>query len=249
MIDIPAIRKEWFLEQLEALKNAGIPNKDVAEKLKVLPQYINNIKNGNRGVSEKFALKFCKTFDINHNDLLKRIKTYGQNTESISIVYESQVDNPDRKKIPLFDDVRSIGGLNDQIADVSKPHSTPSEWIDAGDWFPEATSAIRHYSDSMVEYPSGSILVLKRVLDKRLILWGRNYSIETTEFRVTKRLQDGGPDYVLGYSSNMSVYPDGKLIHEPIRIPKETIRHIDLVLGCVTKEFSNGAIPIVKYEK
>lgn len=32
-----------------------------------------------------------------------------------------------------------------------------AEEIDAGDWFPEATAAIHHYGDSMVEYPSGSI--------------------------------------------------------------------------------------------
>lgn len=155
----------------------------------------------------------------------------------------------EKRKIPFYGDVSTIGGINQTIADVSTPHVHPSEWIDAGDWFPDATSAIRHYNDSMVEYPSGSILVLRRVVDRRLILWGRNYSIETTEFRVTKRLQDGGDDYVLGYSSNMSVYPDGRLIHEPIKIPKETIRNLDLVIGCVTKEFSNGDIPIIRHEK
>lgn len=151
----------------------------------------------------------------------------------------------EKKRIPFYDDVASIGGVNSIVADNSG-HITPSEWIDAGDWFPEATAAIRHYGDSMIEYPSGSILALKRVEDHRLIIWGRNYSIETTEFRITKRLQDGGDDYILAYSSNESIYSDGRLIHSPIRIPKETIRHIDLVLGCVTKEYSNGPIRIIK---
>lgn len=58
--------------------------------------------------------------------------------------------------IPFYDDVSTIGGLNDRVANTD-PNS-PSEWIDAGDWFPEATAAIRHYGDSMVEYSSGSIL-------------------------------------------------------------------------------------------
>ena len=151
----------------------------------------------------------------------------------------------EKKRIPFYDDVASIGGVNSVVADNSG-HITPSEWIDAGDWFPEATAAIRHYGDSMIEYPSGSILALKRVEDHRLIIWGRNYSIETTEFRITKRLQDGGDDCILAYSSNESTYSDGRLIHSPIRIPKETIRHIDLVLGCVTKEYSNGPIRIIK---
>lgn len=150
-----------------------------------------------------------------------------------------------KKRIPFYDDVATIGGLNHQVADVSSNGSV-SEWIDAGDWFPEATAAIRHYGDSMVEYPSGSILALKRVEDWRLIIWGRNYSIETTEFRITKRLQDGGDDYILAYSSNTATNPDGSLIHSPIKIPKDTIRHIDLVLGCVTKEYSNGPINIIK---
>jgi len=147
-------------------------------------------------------------------------------------------------KIPLYDSV-SIGGNNDAVANVDEGGRV-SEWIDAGDWFPEATAAIRHYGDSMVEYPSGSILALKRVNDGRLIVNGRNYVIETTEFRVTKQLQYDGGDFIMAYSSNRETYPDGRQVHSPIRIPVETVRHIDLVLGCVTKEYSNGPVIIRK---
>ena len=167
------------------------------------------------------------------------------NNERETTLKSSSDSFREKKRIPFYDDVASIGGINTMVADNSG-HIAPSELIDAGDWFPEATAAIRHYGDSMIEYPSGSILALKRVEDNRLIIWGRNYSIETTEFRITKRLQDGGEDYILAYSSNESTYSDGRLIHSPIRIPKETIRHIDLVLGCVTKEYSNGPIKIIK---
>ena len=152
----------------------------------------------------------------------------------------------DKKRIPFYDNVATIGGVNELSADTDNGHSHVAEWIDAGDWFPEATAAIRHYGDSMVEYPSGSILALKRVNDRRLIINGRNYVIETSEFRITKQLQDDGGDYIIAYSSNKETYPDGHQIHSPIRIPKDTIRHIDLVLGCVQKEYSNGAIPIRK---
>lgn len=146
--------------------------------------------------------------------------------------------------IPFYDDVATIGGHNDVVADTSGSGHI-SEWIDVGDWFPEATAVIRHYGDSMVEYPSGSLLAVKRLNDWRLIIWGRNYVVETTEFRITKKLQDGGDCYILAYSSNMSTYPDGTLIHSPVRIPKETIRHIDMVLGCVTKEYSNASIKVI----
>lgn len=145
--------------------------------------------------------------------------------------------------IPFYDDVSTIGGLNDRVANTD-PNS-PSEWIDAGDWFPEATAAIRHYGDSMVEYSSGSILALRRVDDQRLIMNGRNYVIETSEYRITKQLQDDG-DHFMAYSTNRETYPDGRQIHAPFSIPKDAIRYIYLVLGCVTKEYSNGAIQIRK---
>lgn len=148
-----------------------------------------------------------------------------------------------KNKIPFYDDVSTIGGVNEQVANLDP--ANPTEWIDAGDWFPEATAAIRHYGDSMVEYPSGSILALKRVQDVRLIMNGQNYVVETTEYRVTKQLQDKG-DHFMAYSTNRETYPDGQQIHAPFAIPKDTILHIDLVLGCVTKEYSNGAIQIRK---
>ena len=178
-----------------------------------------------------------------YNILLEK---YGKE-EIDKYIQQGIIDMTDikKKRIPFYDDVATIGGYNHLVADVSAIGGI-YEWIDAGDWFPEATAAIRHYGDSMLEYPSGSILALKRVEDWRLIIWGKNYVIETTEFRITKRLQYGGEDFVLAYSSNQETYPDGKLIHSPIKIPKETIRHIDLVLGCVTKEFSNGPIKIKK---
>ena len=147
-----------------------------------------------------------------------------------------------KNMIPLYDDTATIGGNNEMVANVDD-QSRAMEYIDAGDWFAGATSAIYHYGDSMTEYPSGCILALKRVVDSRLILNGANYVIETDEFRITKQVQDDG-DCILAYSSNRETYPDGRLIHSPIRIPKDAIRHMDLVLGCVIKHFSNGPIRI-----
>lgn len=141
-----------------------------------------------------------------------------------------------KKKIPLYNDDSTIGGVNDQVANVDDS-ARPTEWIDAGDWFPTATSAIHHYGDSMTEYPSGCILALKRVNDSRLLLNGENYVIETDEFRITKRILDDGDD-IIAYSTNQETYPDGRLVHAPIRIPKDAIRHLDLVLGCVIRKFS-----------
>ncbi|MGM9747659.1 MAG: helix-turn-helix domain-containing protein [Candidatus Cryptobacteroides sp.] len=225
---VSSAKEKWLKEEIDRLMQSGLSKVQIAERLGIVPQQLNTVLNGKGGISDKFLDKFADVFQINE-------------------IYLSPIKNGDssKKKIPLFDDVTTFGGYNDQVAEV-EGHGHVAEWIDAGDWFPEATAAIRHYGDSMVEYPSGCILALKRVNDTRLILNGRNYVIETTEFRVTKQLQDDGGEYIMAYSSNKETYPDGRLIHSPIRIPKDTIRHIDLVLGCVTKEFSNGAIPIIK---
>lgn len=140
-----------------------------------------------------------------------------------------------KRKIPLYDDP-TIGGVNELAANVDDS-ARPTEWIDAGDWFPTATSAIHHYGESMTEYPSGCILALKRVNDPTLLINGENYVIETDEFRVTKQIQDDG-DFITAYSTNRETYPDGRLIHAPFQIPKDRIRHLDLVLGCVIRKFS-----------
>lgn len=141
-----------------------------------------------------------------------------------------------RHLIPFFDDVATFGGT-EITADVETAHSHATEFIDAGDWFRDATAAIRHYGNSMVEYPSGCILALREVQDRRLIIPGRDYTIETSEYRVTKRLQKGKTDeYVTAYSTNLETYPDGRMIHEPFDIPWSSIRRIYAVLGYVVKK-------------
>jgi hypothetical protein len=166
---------------------------------------------------------------------------------------DSDVDKTDdskkfeKKLIPLYD-VATIGGLKSRVANMEGV-TQPSEWIDAGDWFSEATFAIHHYDDSMIEYPSGCILVVREILDVQLLVWGKNYVIETDEYRITKRLQrSDSADFLCAYSTNLETYPDGKLIHQPIDIPKLSIRHIAMVLGYVVKEQSSGKLyPLRKH--
>lgn len=227
MEEINALKRRWLENEMQRLQEKGVSKAEVARRLGILPQQLNNVLKGNRGISDKFLDSFIEVFGISQFDL-----------------FSPKTEQKNKKKIPLYD-VESIGGHQDVVADTNTPAGHVAEWIDAGDWFPGATAAIRHYGDSMIEYPSGSILALKRVEDTSLLINGRNYVIETSEFRITKQLQDDG-DCILAYSSNRETYPDGRQIHAPIRIPKSSIRHIDLVLGCVLKEYSNGPIPIIR---
>jgi hypothetical protein len=145
------------------------------------------------------------------------------------------------KKIPLYDDVVSIGGISTAVANVDDS-AYPSEYIDTGDWFPEATAAIRHYGESMLEYPEGCILAVKEVVERHLIIWGRDYVIETNEYRITKRVQRGVENgCIRAYSSNPATHPDGTLIHEPLDIAFADIRRVFLVLGMVIKK-TGGSI-------
>lgn len=195
------------------LKDNGLKQTQVAEYLGISKGHMSNVLHG---VDSLASSKLTKLINNDKG-------------------WDASALLPEKKKIPLYDDA-TIGGLNELVACVDDA-SRPTEWIDAGDWFPTATSAIHHYGDSMTEYPSGCILALKRVNDSRLLLNGENYVIETDEFRITKRILDDGDD-IIAYSTNQETYPDGRLVHAPIRIPKDAIRHLDLVLGCVIRKFS-----------
>lgn len=158
------------------------------------------------------------------------------------------VPEKERKKIPVFD-AESFAGVNERLVSVGEV-SKASGWIDAGDWFMNATAAIRHYGNSMVEYPSGCILALREVFDWNLIVWGKNYVIETDEYRITKRLQCGdSDDYVMAYSTDDETYPDGTLIHQPVKIPLQSIRRLAVVLGYVVKEQSSGMVYNVRNKR
>jgi hypothetical protein len=116
-------------------------------------------------------------------------------------------------------------------------NNPPSEWIDPGDWFKNATAALRHYGDSMIVYPAGCILALKEVQDRRLIVPGKDYVIETSEYRITKKIQlCSAPEYIRAYSTNEEKYDDGALKHQPFDIPLSLIGRLFEVLGYVVKK-------------
>lgn len=204
-------------------KRNGISQQALADYLGIGQGFVSQMEKGSRPIPKQ---------------VMDKIK---ENPDWI-VEFDDDLRPGKRNLIPLYDDAATIGGTNEMAANVDD-QARMVNYVDAGDWFAGATSAIYHYGDSMVEYPSGCILALKRVVDSRLILNGANYVIETDEFRITKQVQDDG-DCILAYSSNRETYPDGRLIHSPIRIPKDAIRHMDLVLGCVIKHFSNGPIRV-----
>lgn len=204
------------------IKEAGYELVTVAKKLSISPQALQNKLNA-RDVKVSFLQEIAKSINKSVYYLLDEMPPPAQS----------------KHLIPLYNEVASIGGT-EMIADSSAAYSTV-EYIDAGDLFPSATAAIRHYGSSMVEYPSGCILFLKKVEDRRLIVWGStNYCVETSEYRVTKSLDESDePGIWYGYSSNLEKRPDGRPKHPVLKIPAETVRQVFMVLGHMNHETSH----------
>lgn len=150
----------------------------------------------------------------------------------------------DNDRLIPFYDVETTGGYNGRVS--SSEEGSLSGYIQPGGWFDgRETAAIRHVGDSMTEYPNGCVLAVREVQEKRLLIPGRNYVIETREYRVTKRVQRGTKENsIMLYSSNSDKYEDGRLIHEPFEIDLEDVLHIYSVLGYIVNQ--SGEFRLIK---
>ncbi|MBR6520458.1 MAG: helix-turn-helix transcriptional regulator [Paludibacteraceae bacterium] len=130
----------------------------------------------------------------------------------------------ENKKIPLI---------------TTKAFAGPNGWDQAGETFAgcphytipdmfgeKADFIIQIYGDSMKpRYESGDMVICRYVLDHQFIQWGKIYVIDSEQGAMIKRLciDPNGEDTLLLKSEN----PD----YAPIRIAKNEIRHLALVIG------------------
>lgn len=186
--------------------------KDLAARLglKAAQSFI-DIRNGRHGISKRLSARILKEFpEINRNWLI-----FDQGEMLASETAENS--------IPLPDEAVSL-------LEAGAPVGT----ILPGSCFPQADLALRNTSDSMVEYPQGCILVLKRISDVQLLVPGNIYYITTDDFAVVKRVLRGSDANRLSlYSSNEACYPDGRAIYEPFEVDIASINSAYLVLGYI----------------
>jgi len=211
------------------------------------PQTLYDIHKGKHGISKELAQIMAQRLEgvslawvLTGKEGYNLNKDHGDNLGSKD---KTQSNENEGYLVPLFDDVSTYGSSN--AGGDTAPVSNPTEYINVGSWFGKTkiTSAIRHYGDSMVEYPNGCILAIKEIKDFDNVVPGRNYVIETNEIRVTKRIQSGIDDsQIMAYSTNTETYPDGKQIHEPFIIKKIKITKVSLVIGRIVKEHSSGEV-------
>mgnify|MGYP003278860927 CR=1 FL=1 len=154
-------------------------------------------------------------------------------------------DTDARKGMIPFYDAETTGGHNGRVSS-SNSTSEMIGYIHAGGWFAgRETAAIRHVGESMTEYPNGCILAVREVLDRNLLVPGKNYVIETSEYRVTKRMQHGSSkDTISLYSTNQEKYEDGRLVYEPFEVRLVDVRRIFSVLGYIVNQ--SGEFKLIK---
>ena len=224
----------------QVLDYYGVSKYRFSQETGVSEVVLHNITKGKNNPSFEFIQKILNKYDAVNADWL--INGIGEMLKSEQVQFYSPENAPQNKRlIPLFDDVQTIGG-SDTVA-LTEANRAPAEWIDPGDWFKAATHAIRHYGESMAEYPKGCILAIKEVKDRRLIIPGKDYVIETAEYRVTKKIQFGNDSkYIVAHSTNSERYDDGSLVHQPFNIYWDLIDNIYEVLGYVVKKGSGTIV-------
>ncbi|MBD5204975.1 MAG: helix-turn-helix transcriptional regulator [Bacteroidales bacterium] len=152
-------------------------------------------------------------------------------------------DKESERLIPFYD-VETTGGYNGVVSDSSE--GALVGYIQPGGWFDgRETAAIRHVGDSMTEYPNGCILAVKKVYDRHLLVFGKNYVIETLEYRITKRVQKGSTNNTITlYSTNTEKYEDGRLVHEPFEVELDDIINIYSILGYIVNQ--SGEMKLIR---
>lgn len=259
MLDIKRVIKvvDWLI-----FEKIVTSRKDLALKMGYTESSMSQILNQKVPLSERFIKKllilderinvdwlFGNAGKMLNESILEEQTFYagGDELEQFAEPPPPEEERRPRNLIPFYDDVSTIGGINRLGANMDAVFD-PDEYIDTGDWFRDASAAIRHYGESMIEYPTGCILAIKDVYDRELIIPGRDYVIETSEYRVTKRIQKGkDPEHFTAYSTNPETYADGRLIHEPFDIPWRAVRRISYVLGYVVKK--NGETMMFSNQK
>ena len=247
---IPSINPEWLLKgEGEMLKRE---KKEEAGSIKQHPikDNHNDLKLKQKEEAEESASIKQRPIKDNYNDLKLKQKEEAEESASIKQhpIKDSYNDVNKRPKkrdriIPLYD-AETIVDYNDRGFATSEEEMV--DYINPGDWFNgHETAVICNVGDAMVEYPNGCMLSVKEVKEWHLLVPGRNYVIETSEYRITRKVQRGHtPNAIMLYSTNTEKYEDGHLIHEPFEIKFEDIRRIFRVLGYVVNQ--SGGFRIIK---
>ena len=202
----------------EFLTKSGIKQRRVASVLGVMPQYINSICKGRKGISKKMANTLQEHFGVSAAWLL---------TGQGNMLIESEQNEEPAPVIsyehgrPYFN-VDFAAGFDTFVPDTT---TTPDYLID----FPPYNSCdcwVSAHGNSMAPtIASGDIIAMKRVEDYTYLINGEIYAIVTSNgLRTIKRIQDNG--------DTLTLIPDNTTIPTQT-IPKDIVTHVWHIVGCV----------------
>lgn len=213
------------------IKYKGLTMKEFESLADLSTGYVTSMR---KSFGDQKLSNVLKAFpELNRDWLLygegEMLKTEKPLQEIKEVPFEDAHKYPKGVLIPYFADTHTRGGLTDRQAPTDIEERVTS-YIESGSLFANATSAIKHFGDSMVEYPSGCVLFCRKVENPSLLVNGSPYVIETTEYRVTKKIHDKG-EFIRAFSTNEQKFPDGSLVYAPFDIPKTEIIRMHQILG------------------
>lgn len=216
MEEISVIKRKWFNSELEKLKKKGISRAEVARRLDILPQSLNNVLNGNRGISDGMLDKFIEAFDIRQIELLPKAP------EPVA----HQAEDSNRTAIPLipYDAIAGYGSFDFQELPIEDFYTV--EELRGADFL------IRVKGDSMSpKYNGGDIVACKRIDAITFWQWHKVYAICTRNQGILiKRVEEypNNPAFITCRSENPQ--------YRPFELHEDEIVSVALVLGAIVLE-------------
>ena len=210
----------WLKQQIEKLTYCGLSKADIARSLNILPQQLNNILNGIRGVSDNFLDTFITTFNLNQITLYSQLLPV-----PFALSTDRKVEIQD---IPLYD-LSATAGIMAIFNDLS---ITPEDYLRVPH-LPPVDGAIYVSGESMTPFlKSGDIIIYKKLaLSLDSILWGQIYllsfDVGGDTFTVVKYIQKSDVPERIRLVSHNSHF-------EPKDIPFFSIRALAIVKASIT---------------
>lgn len=226
MGDLNTTSNEEKVERLESafnyLRSNGIAftQQDIANGMNVDKGNISRVFNGDtRYLTNKFLTRFNNTYNnIFNNDWL----LYGEGEMLKSKNLPEKDEKPKGKDIPLLP-INAIGGTLDGFNGGVMPYEC--EWINVP--LKAADMAITVAGDSMFpEYPSGCVVIIKKINEKSFIEWGNVYVLDTVNGTVIKRVQPCEEDESYVVCESVNEY------YKPFKVPVSDVRGFYKVLMC-----------------
>ena len=209
MEEISSIKRRWLDRELDKLRAKGISKAEVARKLDILPQSLNNIIGGNQGISDKFLDKFILTFNISEISLLP----------TMPVAHEASPDKTGAIPLLPFDAVAGYGSFDFQ--------DTPVESFYTIEELRGADFLIRVKGDSMSpKYNGGDIVACKKIEAITFWQWHKIYAICTRNQGILiKRVEEfeNNPAFITCVSENRA--------YKPFQLHEDEIVSAALVIG------------------